>query len=92
MSKQIQVNDLVIVYKDTPCFVGGAIVKVIDRDPDTGDFFCGKDMETALWIKPENMQKIVFDRPKKDWKIIALVSAYNQLFFMLGLAAWIYLG
>lgn len=87
-------GDLVKIYENTNCFKGGALVPVLDRDPDTGDLLCGKDLETAMWAKPNDMEVVSFKRPvkKPDWKLIMMISISNQVIASLAFLAWKYLG
>lgn len=70
------VEDVVLVYKDTPTFEDGAVCQIIDRDPNDDSYAvadlrdigkANKDIGVILnryakWVKPENMVKLEFEK------------------------------
>jgi hypothetical protein len=68
-----------MVYKETPTFEGGELVKVLDRDPNDGSLAVAtlEDVyrrdgdiikllqNSAKWVKPEHIQKLTFERERK---------------------------
>ena len=83
-----KVEDLLVVYKDTPTFKDGAIVKVIERDPNDGSYsvaslesiFETKGDKIKLtcyhckWVKEQDVYPITFNRRK------GLISYLKGLF------------
>jgi hypothetical protein len=79
--KKFNVEDVVLVYKDTPTFKDGTVGQIIDRDPHDNSYAVAdlrdigkadRDIGTILnrhakWVKPENMTKLNFEKPKKNW-------------------------
>lgn len=75
---KFSVEDVVLVYKDTPTFKDGTVGQIIDRDPHDDSYAVAdlrdigkadRDISTILnrhvkWVKPENMVALTFDRPK----------------------------
>lgn len=78
---EYKVADIVLIYRGTPTFEEGNVGQIIDRDPDNNDYLVaplrdiGKvdgDINKILqrygkWVKPENMTKLEFDKPKLAW-------------------------
>lgn len=74
------VEDVVLVYKETPTFEEGAICQVIDRDPNDNSYAVAdlrdigkadRDISIILnryakWVNPENMVKLEFDKPEDE--------------------------
>lgn len=74
------VEDVVLVYKDTPTFKDGAICQVIDRDPNDNSYAVAdlrdigkadRDIAVILknhvkWVDPSNMVKLEFDKPEDE--------------------------
>lgn len=74
------VEDVVLVYKDTPTFKDGTIAQVIDRDPHDNSYAVAdlrdvgradRDISIILeryvkWVDPKNMKLLTFDRPKQS--------------------------
>lgn len=79
-------DDIVLVYEDTPTFEKGAICQIIDRDPNDGSFAVAdiRDMAVAQynltkilnryskWVKPEHMIKLEFKKPKSN-KLVSIL-------------------
>lgn len=96
------VEDVVLVYKDTPTFEDGAICQVIDRDPNDNSYAIAdlrdigkadRDISVILnryvkWVSPENMIKLEFDKPK-DTRILRYIQIFfRSFFFILSLFAF----
>jgi hypothetical protein len=76
--KKFNVEDVVLIYKDTPTFLDGAVAQIIDRDPNDGSYAVAdlrdigkadRDINIILnryskWVSPEHMVKLTFDLPK----------------------------
>jgi hypothetical protein len=73
---EFKVEDVVIVYKDTPTFKDGAVAQIIDKDPNDGSYAVAdlrdvgkadRDIQKLLtryvkWVDPTNMSKIEFKK------------------------------
>lgn len=78
---KFNVEDVVVIYKDTPTFNEGTVAQIIDRDPNDNSYAVAdlrdvgkadRDIGIILnryvkWVKPENMQKLNFNKPKFDY-------------------------
>ena len=98
---KFEVEDVVLVYKDTPTFKDGTIAQVIDRDPEDNSYAvadlrdigkANKDLGIILthyvkWVKPENMYKLSFDRPETSSRAIGFVIGIVLGLFILGMYA-----
>lgn len=75
------IEDVVLVYKDTPTFKDGTIAQIIDRDGNEPNEYlvadlrdigkANRDINVILnrygkWVKSENMHKLYFDKPKES--------------------------
>ncbi len=101
---KFNVEDVVLVYKNTPTFKDGAICQVIDRDPND-DSYSVADLRDigkadrdigiilnryAKWVKPENMKKLYFE-PKKNYTryLIGLLAIETFLLFGISIAFYV---
>jgi hypothetical protein len=83
MSKY-KVEDVVLVYEQTPTFEHGAVCQVIDKDANAEEYLVAdlrdvgkadRDINVILqyyakWVKPENMRKLSFEREQSFWRRI----------------------
>ena len=75
---KFNVEDVVLIYKDTPTFKDGTVGQIIDRDPNDDSYAVAdlrdigkadRDISIILnryvkWVKPEHMVKLSFDKPE----------------------------
>ena len=86
-----------LIYVETPAFKDGALVKVIDRDPDDGTLYVSsleqvlaakgdveRLMKGAKMVKPEFITFLDFEKPKK--------SLLKPLSYIATLAMGLFLG
>ena len=81
--KQIKLNDIVVVVKDTPVFIDGAVVKVIDTSVDDPESLLVATLETigrfdndmiriltegSFWVKRDRCYPLDFTMPTKQTK------------------------
>lgn len=86
-----------LVYADTPTFIDGALIKVVDRDAFNGDLYVatldnvykhkGEVMELlngAKTVKPEFIHFFDFKKPKKSYLKPLLYIATLGMGLLLG--------
>lgn len=76
-----KVEQVMLVYDDTPTFEGGAVVQIIDFDSHHGSYLVStlqdvgkKDrdiqrlLDTGKWVKETDVVPLYFNRPKSLWQ------------------------
>lgn len=99
-----KIEDVVLVYKDTPTFEEGTIAQVIDHDPNDDSYAIAdlrdvgradQDIMKILnlyvkWVKPENMKLLTFNKPKKPSKLAIAAPLLVMLHLGIGLGIALY--
>lgn len=95
--KEFNVEDVVLIYKNTPTFTDGTIAQVIDRDPNDNSYAVAdlrdigkadKDIGIILnryakWVKPDDMVKLSFDKPKPESKFKVVMTVFYYVLCIL---------
>ena len=82
--KEFEIEDVVLIYENTPTFEEGAICQVIDRDPNDNSYAVAdmrdigkadRDIDVILrrhvkWVSPTDMIRLTFNRPESLWQRI----------------------
>jgi hypothetical protein len=86
--KDFEVEDVVIIYENTPTFEGGTIAQIIDKDPNDNSYAVAdlrdigkadRDINVILqryvkWVDSQNMDKIDFKKPEYKSKLPYIVT------------------
>jgi len=86
------IDDTLVVYDDAPTFIGGAIVKVIERDPNDGSYSVASledvyDVQgdttklierSSKWVKEHDVYPISYKRP--TGLVYKIKSSLKRLF------------
>ena len=88
-----KVDDLVMIYKDTPTYVDGGLAKVVDFTSADKTYLVGdldlvirvhgdlnRVMDNAKWVAEENLELVAFERPTFKKAFASFIEAIKRLF------------
>lgn len=88
-----KVDDLVMIYKETPTYFEGGLAKIVDFTSADRTYLVGdldlvlrtngdinRVMDNAKWVAEENLELVTFERPTFKKAFASFIEAFKRLF------------